>query len=267
MSASSKQRETILVRKENGVAWLTLNRPEVLNALDIQTLKSFQSILKELESDKSVRCLVISGEGRAFCSGADLQSLKSRVAKSGLSLGDDLRDGLNPVVSKIRNMEKPIIAMVNGVAAGAGMAIAFACDLRTMSEGARFVESFARVGLVPDSGATFLMPRLLGLTKAMELAFTGEGLDSKEAQRLGIVNGVYPSERLEPETRILAEKIAKGPRGNGLSKRAIYKALSMDFDSALEYEAYIQHIAGSTKDHKEGVDAFVEKRPPNFTGN
>lgn len=267
MSAPSTQQESILVKKENFVAWVTLNRPEVLNALDLPMLKKFQSVLKQLEADSEVRCLVIRGEGRGFCAGADLQSLRSRVSKSGLSLGDDLRDGLNPIVSRIRSMDKPVIAMVNGVAAGAGMAIAFACDLRTMSDSARFVEAFARVGLVPDSGATFLMPRLLGLTKAMELAFTGEGMDAKEAESRGIVNGVYPLERLETETRLLAEKIAKGPYGNGLSKRAIYRALNCDFDSALEYEANMQQIAGRSRDHLEGVKAFTEKRPPNFTGN
>jgi len=146
------------------------------------------------------------------------------------------------------------------------MAIAFACDLRIMSEGARFVEAFAKVGLVPDSGATYTMPRLLGLTKAMELGFSGEGIDAKEAERLGVVTKVVAHDRLESETRTLAEKLARGPKGLGLTKRAIHRALSLDFDSALEYEALTQAIAGASEDHEEGVRAFAEKRNPGFRG-
>ncbi|MDA4129641.1 MAG: enoyl-CoA hydratase/isomerase family protein [Thaumarchaeota archaeon] len=255
--------ETILVRKENGVAWLTINRPAVLNACDLSTLKLFGASLKQIETDESVHCVVITGKGRAFCAGADLQSLSQRGI---ISLAEDLKEGFNPICSKIFNMEKPFIAMVNGVAAGAGVGIALACDLRNMSESAKFVEAFAKMGLVPDSGATFTMPRLLGLSKAMELAFTGDGIDAKEALRLGAVNRVIAQENLEIETRELAEKLAKGPKSLGLSKRAIHRALSMDFDSALEYESLMQQIAGETEDHKEGVKAFKEKRPPNFQG-
>ena len=254
------------MRKENGVAWVTLNRPEVLNACDIPTLKKLGAALKEIEGDQSIRCVVITGSGRAFCAGADLQAIKQRRTNEKISLDEDLREGFNPVVSRIFNMDKPVIAMVNGVAAGAGMAIAFACDLRIMSEGARFVEAFAKVGLVPDSGATYTMPRLLGLTKAMELGFTGEGIDAKEAERLGVVTKVVAHDKLEVETRALAEKLARGPKGLGLTKRAIHRALSLDFDSALEYEALTQAIAGASEDHEEGVRAFAEKRNPNFRG-
>ncbi len=254
------------MNKENSVAWLRINRPEVLNACDIETLKKLQSIFKESETDPEIRCVVLTGVGRAFCAGADLQSLKTRGSGKPLSLGDDLREGFNPIISRIRNMEKPVIAMVNGVAAGAGLGLAFACDLRMMSETARFVEAFAKLGLIPDSGATFFMPRLLGVTKSMELAFTGEGIDARESEKLGIVNKVVPSDQLEKETKILAEKLAKGPRGIGLSKRAINRALTLDMEGALEYEAYLQEIAGQTQDHKEGVRAFIEKRPPSFEG-
>jgi 2-(1,2-epoxy-1,2-dihydrophenyl)acetyl-CoA isomerase len=214
-------------------------------------LKKLQSILKDAENDPGVRSIVLTGAGRAFCAGADLQALKSRSGAGGeeLSLMEDLKEGFNPIVSRMRNMDKPIIAMVNGVAAGAGMGLAFACDLRIMSENAKFVEAFAKVGLVPDCGTTFFMPRLLGITKAMELAFTGEGLDAVESLKLGIVNKVLPADRLEAETRELAEKLARGPRGIGLSKRAINKALYMDLDGALVYEAYMQEIAGETRDH------------------
>ena len=225
-----------------------------------------QAAFKEAEADPDTRCVVLTGSGRAFCAGADLRALKARGSNDKFSLKEDLVEGFNPIVSRIRHMDKPVIAMINGAAAGAGMGLAFACDLRVMSEKARFVEAFAKVGLVPDSGATFFMPRLLGITKAMELAFTGEGFDAKEAERLGIVNKIVPPEQLESETKILAEKLAKGPKGAGLSKRAINKALFLDIDQSLDYEAYLQEIAGNTFDHKEGLNAFNENRPPQFQG-
>ena len=262
----SSAADSVIVKKENGVAWITINRPEVLNACDIDTLKKLLSAFKDAEKDPSVRCLVLTGAGRAFCAGADLQSLKKRGVGVDISLMEDLKEGFNPIVSKMRNMDKPVVAMINGVAAGAGMGLALASDLKIMADSAKFVEAFAKVGLVPDSGATFFMPRLLGISKAMELAFTGEGIDAKEAERLGAVNRIVPLDQLEKETRTLAEKLAKGPRGMGLSKRAINKALYVDLDSALDYEAYMQEIAGSTEDYKEGLKAFGEKRPPEFQG-
>ena len=262
----SSAADSVIVKKENGVAWITINRPEVLNACDIDTLKKLLSAFKDAEKDPSVRCLVLTGAGRAFCAGADLQSLKKRGVGVDISLMEDLKEGFNPIVSKMRNMDKPVVAMINGVAAGAGMGLALASDLKIMADSAKFVEAFAKVGLVPDSGATFFMPRLLGISKAMELAFTGEGIDAKEAERLGAVNRIVPLDQLEKETRTLAEKLAKGPRGIGLAKRAINKALYVDLDSALDYEAYMQEIAGSTEDYKEGLKAFGEKRPPEFQG-
>lgn len=264
--SSAQSSDLVLVKKENGVAWITLNRPDVLNACDIETLKKLQSILKDAERDASVRCIVLTGAGRAFCAGADLQALKKRGVETDISLMEDLKDGFNPIVSKMRSIDKPVIAMINGVAAGAGMALALAADLKYMAEGARFVEAFAKIGLVPDSGATFFMPRLFGISKAMELAFTGEGIDAEEAEKMGAINKVVPLDQLEKETRSIAEKLAKGPKGIGLAKRAINKALFVDVDSALDYEAYMQEIAGSTEDYKEGLKAFGEKRPPQFQG-
>ena len=256
--------ESILVKKENGVAWITMNRPNVLNAFDVPMLKKMQSALKDADSDPSVRCVVISGAGRAFCAGVDLQSLRSRGSEA--SLEEDLREGFNPIVLRIRNTDKPVIAMVNGAAAGAGMGIALACDLRIMSEGAKFVEAFAKIGLVPDSGASFFMPRLFGLARTMELIFTGEGVDAQEALRLGAVNKVVPQDKLEEETRIMAEKLATSPRGIGHAKRAVNRALTMNLEEVLEYEARMQQIAGETEDHKEGVRAFTEKRQGQFKG-
>lgn len=267
MQTSSSENPPVLARKENGVAWITLNRPDVLNACDIPTLKKLASILKDAGSDTTTRSLVITGSGRAFCAGADLRAIMKRRETEKISLLEDLIEGFNPVVSRIFNMDKPVIAMVNGVAAGAGMGIAFACDIRIVSENAKFIEAFAKVGLIPDSGATYTMPRLLGLTKAMELAFSGDGIDAKEAERIGIVNKIVPAESLESETRILAEKLATGPRGLGLTKRAIHRALNLDFDGALDYEANVQAIAGASHDHEEGIRAFLEKRSPKFGGN
>jgi 2-(1,2-epoxy-1,2-dihydrophenyl)acetyl-CoA isomerase len=258
--------DPVIVKKENGVAWITINRPDVLNACNMDTLKRLQNALKEAETDSSVRCLVLTGAGRAFCAGADLQSLKKRGFGTSISLMEDLKEGFNPIVSKMRTIDKPVIAMINGAAAGAGMGLALAADLKIMAESAKFVEAFAKIGLVPDSGATFFMPRLLGISKAMELAFTGEGIDAKEAERLGAINKVVPLDQLEKETRALAEKLAQGPKGIGLAKRAINKALYSDLDTALDYEAYMQEIAGSTDDYKEGLKAFGEKRPPRFEG-
>ena len=262
MSAS----DSIIVKKENGVVWITINRPDVLNACDIDTLKRLQNAFKDAERDVFVRCVVLTGAGRAFCAGADLQSLKKRGVGTGVSLMEDLKEGFNPIVSKMRSMDKPVIAMINGVAAGAGLGLALAADLRIMADGAKFVEAFAKIGLVPDSGATFFMPRLFGISKAMELAFTGEGIDAREAERFGAINKIVPLDQLEKETRSLAEKLAKGPKGIGLAKRAINKALQVDLEAALEYEAYMQEIAGSTGDYKEGLKAFGEKRPPQFQG-
>jgi 2-(1,2-epoxy-1,2-dihydrophenyl)acetyl-CoA isomerase len=254
------------MKKENGVAWITINRPDVLNACDIDTLENLQNAFKDAERDNSVRCVVLTGSGRAFCAGADLQSLRNRGVGADISLMEDLKEGFNPIVSKMRSIDKPVVAMINGVAAGAGMGLALAADLKIMADGAKFVEAFAKIGLVPDSGATFFMPRLLGISKAMELAFTGDGIDAKEAERLGAVNKIVPLDQLEKETRTLAEKLAKGPKGMGLAKRAINRALQVDLETALEYEAYMQEIAGSTEDFKEGLRAFDEKRSPRFQG-
>src|SRR5487761_61477 len=265
-SPEISDQDKVLLKKESGVAWVTLNRPEVLNACDMGMLKRLQQVLKDASQDQSVRCVVLTGAGRAFCAGADLQSLNSRGSGSELSLSEDLRGGFNPVILGIRKMDKPVVAMLNGVAAGAGMGLAFACDMRIMSESAKFVEAFAKVGLVPDSGATFFMPRLLGIAKAFELAFTGEGIDAKEAEKLGAVNRVVKPDELLNYTRELAERLARGPRGIGLAKRAINRALYLDIESALDYEAYLQEIAGSTEDYKEGVSAFLGKRPPRFQG-
>jgi 2-(1,2-epoxy-1,2-dihydrophenyl)acetyl-CoA isomerase len=256
--------DSVLVKKENGVAWVKINRPEVLNAINADVLRRLQSAFDDAEKDPQVRCVVLSGAGKAFSSGADLRSVR-REGQVGAFM-EHLKHETNPLISRMRTMDKPIISMINGVAAGMGMSLALAADIKIMSEDAKFVEAFAKVGLIPDAGATFLMARSFGITKAMELALTGDGIDAREAERLGAVNKVIAPLQLEEETRALAEKLARGPRGMGLAKLAMNKALILDLDSALDYEAHLQEIVASSEDFKEGVKAFNEKRPPRFQG-
>jgi 2-(1,2-epoxy-1,2-dihydrophenyl)acetyl-CoA isomerase len=258
--------ESVIVRKENGVAWIKINRPEVLNALDKDVLRKLADAMNDVEKDPLVGCIVLSGEGKAFSAGADLRSLKERQNRAQTSFMKHLKAETNPLISKMRNMDKPIISMINGVAAGAGMSLALAADIKIMAEGARFVEAFAKIGLIPDAGATFLMTRSFGASKAMELALTGDGIDAEEAQRLGAVSMVVPPDQLERETRALAERLARGPVGIGLAKRAMNRALVGDLDTALDYEAHIQEIVAASEDFKEGVNAFNEKRPARFLG-
>ncbi|HYO50476.1 MAG TPA: enoyl-CoA hydratase-related protein [Chloroflexia bacterium] len=256
--------ETILYTLDEGVLTITLNRPDVLNAFNRQMTSEIQDALKKAERDSTVRCIVFTGAGRAFSSGEDL---KARTAEGNSDFGSTLRDRYNPIVLKMRNIEKPVLGSINGVAAGAGCSIALACDMRIASEKARFIEVFVRVGLVPDSGSSFFLPRLVGLGKALEMAFLGDEVGAEEALRLGLVNRVVPPEELESATRELALRLAKGPtKAIGLAKRAMNRALHMDLEQILDYEVYAQETAGASADHKEGLAAFAEKRSPNFSG-
>ena len=255
--------ETIIYEKDKGVATITLNRPQSLNAFVPQMNKEVLEALKDGERDKEVRCFMITGAGRAFCAGQDL---KGRTPEQKGSLGDSLREKYNPMIRQIRQMEKIIVAAVNGVAAGAGCNLALACDLRVASEDAKFIQSFVRVGLAPDSGGSFILPRLVGLSKAMELLLLGDTLDAKEAQRIGLVARVFPAGEFAASARAIAEQVARSPRGVGLIKRAVNHANLPAVESDLEYEAYLQEIAGRSSDYDEGVRAFLEKRAPVFTG-
>ena len=238
----------------------------MLNALDTDVLRSLHAAMNEAEKDTQIGCVVLSGEGKAFSAGADISSLKNRQKEAEVSFMEHLRSETNPLISRMRHMDKPIISMINGIAAGSGMSLALAADIKIMAEGAKFLEAFAKIGLVPDAGATFLMNRSFGASKAMELALTGGEVDAREAERLGAVNVVVPSNLLEKETRALAEKLAKGPRGIRLAKRVMNRALVADLDTALDYEAHVQEIVAASEDFKEGVDAFYEKRPAKFRG-
>lgn len=258
----------LLVEKIDGVCLITLNRPDKLNAFNDEL--SFQLIdaLKSAEKDAEVRAVVITGAGRGFCSGQDLANRKfSDASESRPSLSESIRRRYNPMVIRIRRMEKPVIAAVNGVAAGAGSSLALACDLRVVAENASFIQSFTKVGLVPDSGATFILPRLIGATKAFELMLSAGKLEAKEACQLGLVNKLVPQDKVLEEAMSWAKELAKGPtKAFGLSKRALNEAIFADLEERLEYEAHMQEIAGRSDDFQEGVTAFLDKRQPIYKG-
>ncbi len=255
---------TLLYDIKDNVLLLTLNRPDVYNAFNEAMKKEINDAYREAARDPEVRCIVLRGAGgKAFCSGQDLKE----HAGGTRSLKDSLEKSYNPMIRAMRTMEKPIVGMINGVAAGAGCSLALACDMRIMASNAKLIEAFVRIGLVADSGSHWFLPRLAGMAKAFEYAATGREIDAAEAERFGIVNRVVAPEALEEETMALARKLAAGPtKAIGLIKRTLNKALTCDLDTLLAYEATIQQVAAETADHKEGVTAFLEKRPPRFQG-
>jgi 2-(1,2-epoxy-1,2-dihydrophenyl)acetyl-CoA isomerase len=211
-----------------------------------------------------VRAVILTGAGRAFCAGQDL---RERQAADAAPLEVELRERYNPMIRAMVSLGAPIIAAINGVAAGAGMSLALAADLRIAAEGASFVLAFGRIGLVPDSGATWFLPRLVGPARAAELALLNEPLSAEDALRLGLVSRVVPADRLLDEARAMAAQVAAGaPIANALTRRALRRALESDLDGALDHEATLQGIAGRSADHAEGLAAFTEKRPPRFRG-
>ena len=268
MPATETSFETLTVETTERVCTITMNRPKVYNALNDALTFELQETLKAAERDPEVRVLILTGAGKAFCSGQDLADLKAKYVPGYTPhLGPDLHKRYNPIVRRIRQMEKPVIAAVNGVAAGAGLSFALACDLRVASEEASFTEVFINVGLIPDSGSTWTLPRLVGHAKAMELCMTGDKINAAEALRIGLVNRVVPGEKLMDETRTLAAKLAALPgRGLALTKRLLNQSWENDLRAQLETEGYCQETAGLTEDHTEGVMAFIEKRTPVFKG-
>ena len=256
--------QTILSETHAGVCVLTLNRPDVYNAFNEQMKKDLSDALKDAEQNQAARCIVIRGAGdKAFCSGQDLKE----HAGSKRSLKESLEKSYNPMIRRIRTMEKPVIGMINGVAAGAGCSLALACDMRIMSSTAKLIEVFVRIGLIPDSGSHWFLARLVGMARAFDYAATGRDISAEEAERVGLVNKVVPPEKLEEEVRTLASKFAAGPtKAIGLIKRTLNKSLAADLDTILDYEACLQEIASETEDHREGVAAFLEKRPAHFQG-
>lgn len=253
---------------EGGVLWLTLNRPETLNAITAELRELLIAELAGASADPSVRAVVLTGAGRGFCSGADLRSGAPAV---GPPVPGDvervLRNGVQRMVAAVLDCEKPVLAAVNGTAAGVGVHLALACDLVLASDQASFVEAFVRRGLVPDGGGAYLLPRLVGPQRAKELLFFGDKLSAADAERLGLVNLVVPAEELEKTAREWAERLAAGPtRALAMTKRLVNASLESDRGTAFAAEATAQEINMTTADAPEGVRAFVERRPPRFQG-
>src|SRR3989440_4781914 len=260
--------ETILVEKKDQITRVTLNRPAALNSFNDKMGEEFYTALKEAERDEGTRCLIITGAGRAFSAGEDVSGLKERYGgDSRPSLGDHLRKKYHPMILRIRSMEKPIIARLNGIAAGSGASLALASDVRIASEEAGLKQAFIGMGLVPDSGSSYFLTRMIGPGRALELIMTGKTIPAKEAEQLGLINKVVPAAELDKYTDELAHRLATGPtKALGLSKRIVNRVSSLELPEALEYEAYNQDIAGRTSDHLEAVRAFLEKRQPKFSG-
>jgi 2-(1,2-epoxy-1,2-dihydrophenyl)acetyl-CoA isomerase len=255
----------IILKKEEGVAIITLNRPEKLNAATDRLVEELVDAIKDTGEDSSVRVVVLTGAGRGFCAGIDLDAPMFSVTSS--VDGMKAVEPFGKVSYSIRNLPKPVIASVNGVAAGGGCGWALACDIIIASENARFTMAFINVGLHPDCGSIYFLPRLVGVAKACELLFTGDVIDAEEAGRIGLVNKVVPADQLEAATRELALRIAEGPPiALGMAKTSIYEALGMDLASVIEMEARALSICLLTQDCKEGVKAIKEKRKPHFMG-
>ena len=257
--------ETVIYEKKDMVAKISLNRPERMNAAIRQLWSELEQSIADAARDDDVRVVVITGVGRAFCAGDDHSMLQEHESTRGFP-----QDGgrlLLPQIMALSRLEKPTIAMVNGAAAGGGFDLALACDMRVGSENARFVIAFTRIGIVPGSGGTWLLPHIVGLPKACEIIFTGDVVEAEEAYRIGLLNKLVPAEKLEEETMALAQKIAQGPPiAIKMDKLAIYKSLHTDFETAQAFASACEGITLHTEDHKEGVRAFAEKRQPVFRG-
>lgn len=249
-------------QRDGAVLTITLNRPDVLNAFNGAMHKALNVALKEARADE-VRAVVVTGAGRGFCVGQDLTEFRDAAG----DIGDRLRSTYHPNILAIRALEKPVIAAVNGAAAGAGMNLALGCDIRLASTAARFGETFVKRGLHPDWGGTYFLPRLVGMAKAAEMIFTGDMVDAAEALRIGLVSAVYPPEELMPAAYDLARKIAAGPPiAIRLAKRALYHGEGTDLRGGLEFETFAQNVCFETEDAREGIRAFVDKRAPHFKG-
>lgn len=260
--------ETIILKKENGIATIILNRPEKRNALNLKIFQELTAVMGELATDTTARVIVITGMGKAFCAGGDLDLDENPVfsLKTAEKVRSRFRE-LHQLLLAMRRLEKPLIASINGPAMGAGMDLALACDIRIAAETAFFSEAYAKIGALPDTGGTYFLPRVVGVAKACELIFTGDTIDGKEAERIGLVSKVVPLDKLEETTMELATKLAKGPTAAiGLAKSLIYNGLNSDLSTALDEMASSITICFQTKDLQEGLAAFQEKRSPVFTG-
>ncbi len=257
----------ILYEVEQGVARLTLNRPDVLNSFNKEMAQEVQAALVHAQADEAVRTVLLTGAGRAFCAGQDLADVLPAEGKPAPDLGDIVKTSYNPIIRAVRHTEKPFVCAVNGVAAGAGANLALACDLVLASEKASFIQSFSKIGLIPDSGGTFFLPRLVGLPRAAAMMLLGNKVSAQEALEMGMIYKVCEPEALLVETLALARSLATQPTaGFGLIKRGLNASFANDLDTQLDLEADLQGQAGRTQDYDEGVRAFLEKRKPVFTG-
>ena len=256
--------DPILYALEGNVARITLNRPEVYNSFNRDMALLLQQVLDDCAANAEVRALYLTGAGKAFCAGQELQEVTGENAPT---LTKILSEHYNPIVQRLRNIEKPVVCAVNGVAAGAGANIALACDITVAAESASFIQAFSKIGLIPDSGGTYFLPRIVGRQKATALMMLGEKVDAKEAERLGMIYRFFPDAALEKEAFQLAVQLAAMPTiGLGLTKRALNYSLNNDLEKQLAIENQLQTSAGRTADYKEGVQAFLEKRKPVFKG-
>ena len=254
----------IIVSISNGVCELRMNRPEVFNSFNKSMALALQQALDDCVDNDEVRAIVITGEGKAFCAGQDLAEATD---PNGPELKSIVREHYNPIIKKIREIEKPVIAAVNGVAAGAGANIAMACDITFAKESASFIQAFSKIGLIPDSGGTFFLPRIIGMQKALALMFTGDKIGAKEAESMNMIYKSVDDEKFEETVNVFTAKLAKMPtKGLGLTKKAVNASWSNDLNAQLDVEEELQTEAGSTHDFNEGVASFLEKRKPEFKG-
>jgi 2-(1,2-epoxy-1,2-dihydrophenyl)acetyl-CoA isomerase len=257
---------SIELKIENNVASISLNRPEVFNSFNREMALLLQTLLDNCNDDSNVRVIVITGNGKAFCAGQDLKEVTDPKLNPGFR--KILEEHYNPIIQKIRTIEKPIIAAVNGVAAGAGANIALACDIVIASEQASFIQAFSKIGLVPDSAGTFFLPRLIGFQKASALMILGDKVSALEALNLGMIYKIFPVGLFEEELKTLAENLAQMPtKAIGLTKRLLNQSMNNNLEQQLKLESDLQIEASSSYDYNEGVTAFVEKRKPEFKGN
>jgi 2-(1,2-epoxy-1,2-dihydrophenyl)acetyl-CoA isomerase len=257
----------ITFEAEQGVATITLNRPDVLNSVNMPMAAELQDALRAAAEDDGIRAVLLTGAGRAFCAGQDLAETAPADGSPAAEISEIVRKSYNPLVRAIRGLEKPVVCAVNGVAAGAGANLALACDVVLAADTASFVQAFSKIGLIPDTGGTFFLPRLVGLARATALAFFGDKLPAADAQAMGMIYRAVEAPRLLDEARTLARRLATQPtRGFGLTKRAFNQSLANDLDAQLEVEAELQAEAARTADFAEGVRAFLEKRQPSFAG-
>lgn len=260
--------DTVLYAVDGGVATLTLNRPDKLNAFTAEMHSALAAALDRAASDSAVRAILLTGAGRAFCAGQDLEDVGGLAPGEAADLGQAIDRLYNPLVRRLRGLDLPVVCAVNGVAAGAGANIALACDLVIAARSARFIQAFAKIGLVPDSGGTFFLPRLVGEARAKGLAMLGDALGAEQALAWGLIWAVTDDEALAQEAAALATRLAAAPtRGLALTKQAIQAAAENGLDAQLDLERDLQREAGRTHDHREGVQAFLEKRKPVFRGN